>query len=199
MARLGKEYREAKTSDYYKQYRTFFAATTCFSDDERIPKPKYISTMFTYGTPLVPTKLSDADEGKKDADRAYPTDTDALVAFLTDVISHVEEKFVESDTGVKVRIDGFILAIDDFINLALSDALKALFSLAFVFLYLNFHLQSCCLSGLGMGIIVLSFPFTVIITNGILQVKYFGFLQIMIIYIVLGIAADDIFVFYDAY
>lgn len=138
-------------------------------------------------------------KAKKDADRAYPTDTDALVAFLTDVISHVEEKFVESDTGVKVRIDGFILAIDDFINLALSDALKALFSLAFVFLYLNFHLQSCCLSGLGMGIIVLSFPFTVIITNGILQVKYFGFLQIMIIYIVLGIAADDIFVFYDAY
>lgn len=29
--------------------------------------------------------------------------------------------------------------------------------------------------------------------------KYFGFLQVMIIYIVLGIAADDIFVFFDAW
>ena len=84
-------------------------------------------------------------------------------------------------------------------TLALSDAMKAFFSMTFVFIYLNIHLQSCILSCLGMGIIIMSFPFTVVITNAVLGIKYFGFLQIMIIYIVLGIADDDMFVFYDAW
>jgi protein dispatched 1 len=91
------------------------------------------------------------------------------------------------------------MTIDELIATAMGDALKAVFSCLFVFMYLNFHTQSCMISCLGMGIIVLSFPFTAIITNGILQIKYFGVLQVMIIYIVLGIAADDIFVFWDAY
>jgi len=139
--KLSKEYREAKPSDHWKQYKNFFDnGKPCFTADEMIPKPKYIMSMFNYGTPLVPTSKSDADEGKEAKDKAYPDDTDALVAFLTDVINHFDEKFTESETGVKVRIDGFVLAIEDFINLALSDALKALFSMTFVFLYLNFHL-----------------------------------------------------------
>lgn len=44
-----------------------------------------------------------------------------------------------------------------------------------------------------------SFPVTVLITEFIFQVKYFGSLQIVILYIVLGIGCDDIFVLYDAW
>jgi len=116
-----------------------------------------------------------------------------------DIIDHSEKNYKESDTGAQIRIDGIVMFLDELMAVALGDALKAIFSCLFVFLYLNFHTHSCFLSALGMGIIVLSFPFTAVITNGIFQIKYFGFLQIMIIYIVLGIAADDIFVFYDAY
>lgn len=116
-----------------------------------------------------------------------------------DIIDHSEKNYKESDTGAQIRIDGIVMFLDELMAVALGDALKAIFSCLFVFLYLNFHTHSCFLSTLGMGIIVLSFPFTAVITNGIFQIKYFGFLQIMIIYIVLGIAADDIFVFYDAY
>jgi predicted RND superfamily exporter protein len=115
-----------------------------------------------------------------------------------DIMKHAEDNY-SSDDGVKIRIDGVVMTIDELISTALSDALKAILSCTFVFLYLNFHTRSCFISALGMGIIILSFPLTAVITNGILQIKYFGFLQIMIIYIVLGIAADDIFVFYDAY
>jgi predicted RND superfamily exporter protein len=51
----------------------------------------------------------------------------------------------------------------------------------------------------GITLILTSFPFTVVITEGIFQVTYFSSLQVIAIYIVLGIAADDIFVFYDAW
>lgn len=81
----------------------------------------------------------------------------------------------------------------------MGDATKSMISIFFVFIYLNIHLKSCFLSFIGITIILLSFPVTVIITNWVLQVKYFGFLQVIIVYIVLGIAADDIFVFYDAW
>ena len=52
--------------------------------------------------------------------------------------------------------------------------MKAFFSMTFVFFYLNVHLQSCFLSCVGLAIIMLSFPFTALITNGIFQIKYFG-------------------------
>jgi hypothetical protein len=107
------------------------------------------------------------DKDKAAKDRTYPTDNETAIAFLKDVIAHMAKEYPTSETGVKLRVDGFILAIDDFLALIISDLLKAVFSVTFVFLYLNFHLQSCFLSCLGMGIIIFSFPFTVIITHGI--------------------------------
>jgi len=170
------KYENMKPAEYPELYAAFFAATDCFTADERIPKVNYMVSGLTYGTPFVPAALTKVDEGKSEEELRFPTDNDAVVAFLKDVIEFAEISYPEGSTGVKVRIDGIALAIEDFIGLALSDTLKALFSMAFVFLYLNFHLQSCFLSCLGMGIIVLSFPFTVIITNAIFQIKYFGFL-----------------------
>ena len=77
---------------------------------------------------------------------------------------------------MRVDVESFAVTIDDFINMVMADGMKAFMSMTFVFIYLNVHLQSCWLSCVGMGIIIMSFPFTAIITNGILQIKYFGFL-----------------------
>ena len=80
------------------------------------------------------------------------------------------------EAQMRVDVESFVIATDDFSNMIMADGMKAFMSLTFVFIYLNIHLQSCWLSCVGMGIIVFSFPFTAIITNGILQIKYFGFL-----------------------
>lgn len=93
-----------------------------------------------------------------------PTDSETIYAFMMDIQDIVDAK----DLGFSAQFDSFAISIDDFIMLVLNDALKAVLSMAFVFMYLNFHLQSCTLGVLGMGIIVLSFPATVIVTNGIL-------------------------------
>jgi hypothetical protein len=129
-----------------------------------------------WGEPLIPrTEFGSEEEqdkekskGRDDETRKYPSDTDYIIAMLTDIMEHVDKTYKEGDTGVKIRIDGLVMTIDELLAVAMSDAMKAVFSMAFVFLYLFFHMQSCLLAALGMGIIALSFPFTAVITNGIL-------------------------------
>lgn len=72
-------------------------------------------------------------------------------------------------------------------------------SIVFVFLYFWMHLKSKFLSIIGISIIFLSFPLTACLTEGIMRVSYFGTLQVIAIFLVIGIAADDIFVFVDAW
>ena len=79
------------------------------------------------------------------------------------------------------------------------DAVKAVFSIVFVWFYLNVHIKSFFVASVGISIIILSFPVTVLITEFIFQITYFGSFHIIIIFIILGIGADDIFVVYDAW
>lgn len=72
-------------------------------------------------------------------------------------------------------------------------------ALTFVFLYFIYHLKSKFLAMVGISIIFLSFPFTAVLVQGLGQVAYFGTLQVIAIFLVIGIAADDIFVFIDAW
>ena len=69
----------------------------------------------------------------------------------------------------------------------------------FVFIYFTVHLQSLFLSFIGIVVILLSFGFTAMVNEGIVRNAYYSTLHSLVIFIVLGIAADDIFVFIDAW
>ena len=47
--------------------------------------------------------------------------------------------------------------------------------------------------------IMASFPVTSLITEGIFKITYYQYLHAMLIFIVLGIASDNVFVFVDAW
>ena len=108
----------------------------------------------------------------------------------------MEEDPFESFT---IYLFSFLTLEDDLLIMLITDAFLIIFALLFVFLYFVYNLSSCFLSAAGISIIFLSFPATAVVTDGILQVKYFGSLQIIAVFLVIGIAADDIFVFYDAW
>ena len=76
-----------------------------------------------------------------------------------------------------------------------SDVAYAVFSVLFVLYYIWFHLESLCMAITSMVLILLSFPVSYFIYTGICQVTMNTTLNQMTIFIVLGIAADDIFVF----
>ena len=69
----------------------------------------------------------------------------------------------------------------------------------FVFIYFSIHLQSLFLAVLGIITILLSFGLTALINEGVIRNTYYSNLHTLCIFIVLGIAADDIFVFVDAW
>jgi len=85
---------------------------------------------------------------------------------------------------------------DEFVE---ADQLWATLSVLFVFCYMVYHLDSKFLALISISIILLSFPLTIIICKGVFRISYFGLLNGIAIFIVLGIAADNVFVFYDAW
>jgi len=72
-------------------------------------------------------------------------------------------------------------------------------SIIFVFLYFCFHLRSFFLATTGVITILFSFPATDIINFYIVRNTYYSSLHALAIFIVLGVAADDIFVFVDGW
>ena len=61
--------------------------------------------------------------------------------------------------------------MDDLVNY---DTSFAVFSVVFVFIYMIIHLRSLFLALVGMMLILLSFPLTVLITEGLLRSTYFS-------------------------
>lgn len=61
------------------------------------------------------------------------------------------------------------------------------------------HLKSVFLTVISLFLIAFSITVTILITEGILGSTYFGQMHLIIIFVVVGISADDIFVFIDAW
>jgi len=106
----------------------------------------------------------------------------------------------------RTRIDADVLAsfhmaaliFDVFIQVLLTDAMLAIASIGMVFTYIWVTTGSGFLALIGMTEIVLSLPVAWFFLR-VIQVKYFAGLNMMCIFIVCAIGADDIFVFMDAY
>ena len=92
-----------------------------------------------------------------------------------------------------------MLTADLFESLVNTDTFFSVYSVMLVYSYMIFHLQSLFLSTVMMLLIVFSFPITALITEGIFRVTYFSSMNMLSIFIVLGIAADDVFVLFDAW
>ena len=72
-------------------------------------------------------------------------------------------------------------------------------SIMFVYYYIAFYTGSNFIGSMGMLQIILTLPLALFIYRGILQITFFNQLHVLAIYLVLGIGADDIFVFMDGW
>ena len=91
------------------------------------------------------------------------------------------------------------LIFDIFIQILLNDAIRAILSISLVVTYIWITTGSGFLAAVGMSEIVLSLPVAWCFVRVIFQVRYFAGLNMMCLFIVCAIGADDIFVFMDAY
>lgn len=86
-----------------------------------------------------------------------------------------------------------------FQSIILRDLSFAVASILLVFIVIWIHTSSGFLAFTALSQIILAFPLTYFVYRVIFQVKYFAALQIMTIFLILGIGADDVFVFTDAW
>lgn len=101
--------------------------------------------------------------------------------------------------AVRPRIFASILFNEHFDEVVESDVFWSVFSALFVFCFIWFHLESFFMAFISMICILMSFPITYAIYAGVCQISMNTTLNQLTIFIVLGIAADDIFVFCDAW
>ena len=71
--------------------------------------------------------------------------------------------------------------------------------LTFIWIYVTVHVRSCFLSSCSMLNVMFSFPVTLVLYRLIFRIEQFSALHILALFIVIGVAADDVFVFTDVW
>jgi protein dispatched 1 len=72
-------------------------------------------------------------------------------------------------------------------------------SILAVWVYMSLHTGSVFIASLGMFEILASFPVSIFLYRVFFRVSYLGNIQILSVFVVLGVGADDVFVFFDAF
>ena len=148
-------------------------------------------TTFFFGMPLKGYKNKDdrTAEQKKIIG-------DTLVKISQEVLSKQVE--AQKDKDVEVLYFGTGELFTYLLNQTLgADGMFAFGSFIFVFLYMSFHTQSFFIASMGMSHVFLSFPMAFFFQRIVFGIRFFDILNTFLIFIILGIGADDIFVFMD--
>ena len=94
---------------------------------------------------------------------------------------------------------GYYMWLHDVIQQVTEDMMYAIGCMLFIFIFMLVHTQSLFITSLAVMSIFTSFIGTEFIYVVVIGFRYFGFFNILSIFIILGIGADDIFVFYDSW
>ena len=111
------------------------------------------------------------------------------------------QKVTEENPGKVVSSYYFMGALiwPIFLEVLIADGLKAVASLLVVYVYVRIMVGSWFLATIGMIEIVMSIPCAMFFYKQVFRIEYFAGLNMLTIFIVAAIGADDIFVFMDAY
>ena len=158
-------------------------------------KGRYTRTFGITGVPMQVTK----EDGEV---VRYNDRTDREIDQMMDAArlqKNIKEEVEAVESDMKITIFSYAIFADWMLVQMGVDMMYALFSLVFVFCYVSFHVRSCFLGACSMLNIVYSFPMALCIYRFIFRVMMYSFLGTLVIFIILGIAADQTFVFTDAW
>ncbi|CAJ1378475.1 unnamed protein product [Effrenium voratum] len=116
--------------------------------------------------------------------------------FLKSALQGDEDRFVASG-NIRVRLT--YTGINEIQKMAIPDFMLSFMAVALVFIIVWLHTKSSFLAATSLFMMIMSLPMAALIYQGVFRVLYFEFLHILVVYLVLGIGADDIFVFKDTF
>ena len=118
------------------------------------------------------------------------------------IVAHFEqllEEIRESTSEFGFLYRSQLLWMDVVMKQAMKDAMCPIGSIIFIFIFILSHTKSLWITGFAVFSIMTSFLGTNLIYRAVLDFQYIGFFHILTVFIVLGIGADDIYVFYDVW
>eukprot|EP00039_Didymoeca_costata_P009116 m.120592 g.120592 ORF g.120592 m.120592 type:complete len:1010 (-) comp14368_c0_seq2:153-3182(-) len=142
---------------------------------------------FRFGLPL---------KGYKNAKDRNEEQIEKIEEFVGSLKGYLDDA---SEGGITVRYLSPILTEMHFQELIIRDVLWVLMSIILVFLFMWLHIQSAFLAGFGILHVILSFPFAYFFLQLFLRTGPMGILNFMSLFIILGIGADDIFIYIDSW
>lgn len=116
-----------------------------------------------------------------------------------DIIDKCELSLDNSTANFEAMIFSNALYQNSFRDQATEDTFWAGASALFVLVYFVMHMKSLVLAVYCILIIIFSFAVTQMIFVEVLKIQYFSTLHNLVIFIILGISADNVFVIFDAW
>lgn len=107
-----------------------------------------------------------------------------------------------ADSGVgnsEFLFESVSMYTEDLNRQVIYDLLLAAGSFMFIFCFMVFQTKSLFITSFAILSIITSFAGTNLIYRIVFDYKYFGIFHVLSVFIILGIGADDIFVFYDTW
>ncbi|CAH1790939.1 unnamed protein product [Owenia fusiformis] len=126
--------------------------------------------------------------------------TDKIENFLMDTVRAKLYELIDTGVGdADFIFNCRILYTEDLNSQVILDMMLAGGSFTFIFGFMCFQTKSLFISGFAIMSILTSFLGANMIYRIVLDYAYFGIFHVLSVFIILGIGADDIFVFYDTW
>mmetsp|Transcript_29798 Transcript_29798/g.81434 ORF Transcript_29798/g.81434 Transcript_29798/m.81434 type:complete len:1140 (-) Transcript_29798:313-3732(-) len=160
-------------------------------------KSRFTRSSYVYGAPLAgySTYISNAEKTDQEAEFAVWWREEKMRDAYCTSTRGCPSTWREVEPSVLIST----LLIQELLLIAISDGIRAIIPVVLVFLIVWLHTGSLLLAFATLAEQILSFASAIFVTAGILQIEWMAFQQVLAIYIVLAIGADDVFVFVDAW
>ena len=176
------------SSDIRKYYANNFFFLNSFNQSNTASSK--VKSLFLFGKPI-------EYDGKRY--QSFRDDIQEQTDHFISFSNRLEDSIREYNTTLKVSFFNYGWKADQVRRNILDDRRFIVISFIFVLFYVSFHLQSLFLACSAITGIGLAYPLTVFINRFIFQIDFFSPLNYIAICVVLGIAADDVFVFTDCW
>lgn len=174
-----------------EQVKYFLGKTSSISAAEGIAISSITRSAFYFGFPL---------KGFTDSNDDFEAQRQELEHFLAH--SYGQRLFNRHKNGLgsmDFLYSSQILFFYDVQKQVIYDMMLAVGSFGFIFLFMLFQTRSVFVTCFAIFSIMTSFVCTNLIYRIVLDYKYFGIFHVLSIFIILGIGADDVFVYFDTW
>ena len=176
---------EAATNPNSKVRFTFFLGASSFTNDTTVFSP-ITRSVIPFGSPMKEF-LDDDMEYRKVAGKFTALNMEPIL----------KDYLIDGNGDFQFSYRSMLLWFHFVQEQALKDCLWAGASIAFIFCSMLFHTRSLWITCFAVMSVMISFIITNLIYNLVLRFFYIGFFHTTSVFIILGIGADDFFVFYD--